>query len=33
MIDGPLENFIGVDTFMQNEATGEVRKWSYDFTK
>jgi hypothetical protein len=33
MIDGPLESFVGVDTFMQNEATGEVRKWSYDFTK
>jgi hypothetical protein len=33
MIDGPLENFIGVDTFMKNEATGEVRRWSYDFAK
>jgi hypothetical protein len=31
MIDGLLGIFLGVDTFMKNEVTGEVWKWLYDF--
>ena len=30
-IDGPLEEFVGFDTYIQNETTGEIRKWTHDF--